>query len=137
MGIKPEEFFGKVVYSGSHVNAVMALNQGTVDMAANWWNNENDSEMIRMADKGMVKREDFRIIFKSDQIVNSPIAYLDSLPADLKKKIEQAIFDAPKKDKAAFEKLSAGKNEPFQPVTHEAYLPVVELNKFVDALRKK
>ena len=106
-------------------------------MAANWWNNENDSEMIRMADKGMVKREDFRIIFKSDQIVNSPIAYLDSLPADLKKKIEQAIFDAPKKDKAAFEKLSAGKNEPFQPVTHEAYLPVVALNTFVDALRKK
>jgi phosphonate transport system substrate-binding protein len=137
MGIKPEDFFGKVVYSGSHVNAVMALNQGTVDMAANWWNNETDSELIRMADKGMVKREDFRIIFKSDQIVNSPIAYLDSLPADLKKKIEQAFFDAPKKDKAAFDKLSAGKNEPFQSVKHEAYLPVVELNKFVDNLRKK
>ena len=137
MGIKPEDFFGKVVYSGSHVNAVMALNQGTVDMAANWWNNETDSELIRMAEKGMVKREDFRIIYKSDQIVNSPIAYLDSLPADLKKKIEQAFFDAPKKDKAAFDKLSAGKNEPFQPVKHEAYLPVVELNKFVDNLRKK
>ena len=137
MGIKPDEFFGKVVYSGSHVNAVMALNQGTVDVAANWWNNENDSEMIRMADKGMVKREDFRIIYKSDQIVNSPVAYLDSLPADLKVKIEQAFFDAPKKDKAAFEKLSGGKNEPFQTVTHDAYLPVVELNKFVDALRKK
>ena len=137
MGIKPDEFFGKVVYSGSHVNAVMALSHGTVDVAANWWNNENDSEMIRMADKGMVKREDFRIIYKSDQIVNSPVAYLDSLPADLKKKIEQAFFDAPKKDKAAFEKLSGGKNEPFQPVVHEAYLPVVELNKFVDALRKK
>ena len=137
MGIKPDEFFGKVVYSGSHVNAVMALSQGTVDVAANWWNNENDSEMIRMADKGMVKREDFRIIYKSDQIVNSPVAYLDSLPADLKVKIEQAFFDAPKKDKAAFEKLSGGKNEPFQTVTHDAYLPVVELNKFVDALRKK
>ena len=90
-----------------------------------------------MADKGMVKREDFRIIYKSDQIVNSPVAYLDSLPADLKVKIEQAFFDAPKKDKAAFEKLSGGKNEPFQTVTHDAYLPVVELNKFVDALRKK
>jgi phosphonate transport system substrate-binding protein len=137
MGIKPEEFFGKVVYSGSHTNALMALNQGTVDVAANLYNNENDSELVRMADKGMLKREDFRIIFKSDQIVNSPIAYLDSLPADLKKKIEQAFFDAPKKDKAAFEKLSGGKNDPFQTVTHEAYLPVVELNKFVDVLRKK
>jgi phosphonate transport system substrate-binding protein len=137
MGIKPEEFFGKVVYSGSHTNALMALNQGTVDVAANLWNNDNDSELVRMADKGMVKKEDFRIIYKSDQIVNSPVAYLDSLPADLKKKIEQAFFDAPKKDKAAFEKLSGGKNDPFQPVTHEVYLPIIELNKFVDALRKK
>jgi phosphonate transport system substrate-binding protein len=137
MKIKPEDFFGKVVYTGSHVNAVMALNQGTVDVAANWWNNENDSELQRLVDKGMVKKEDFRMIFKSEQIVNSPLAYLDSLPADLKKKIAQAFFDAPQKDKAAFDKLSDGKMEPFQPVTHEAYLPVLELNKFVDSLRKK
>ena len=137
MKIKPEDFFGKVVYTGSHVNAVMALNQGTVDVAANWWNNENDSELQRLVDKGMVKKEDFRIIFKSDQIVNSPMTYLDSLPADLKKRIAQAFFDAPQKDKAAFDKLSDGKMEPFQPVTHEAYLPVVELIRFVDSLRRK
>ena len=137
MKINPEEHFGKVVYTGSHVNAVMALNQGTVDVAANWWNNENDSELVRMSDKGMVKKEDFRIIYKSDQIVNSPVAYLDSLPADLKKRIEQAFLSAHQKDKAAFDKLSDGKGEPYQTVTHEAYLPVVELNKFVDSLRKR
>ena len=116
---------------------MQGVSQGQVDGAFNWWNDENESMLRRMERKSMAKYDDFRIIFKSDQIVNSPIAYLDSLPADLKKKIEQAIFDAPKKDKAAFDKLSAGKNEPFQPVKHEAYLPVVELNKFVDNLRKK
>ena len=137
MKINPDEFFGKVVYTGSHINAVMALSQGTVDVAANWWNNENDSELQRMVDKGMVKKEDFRMIYKSDQIVNSPVTFLDSLPADLKKKIEQAFFDAPTKDKASFDKLSDGKLEPWQPVKHEAYLSVVELNKFVDNLRKK
>jgi len=137
MNIKPEAHFGKVVYTGSHVNAVMALNQGTVDVAANWWNNENDSELQRMVDKGMVKKDDFRIIFKSDQIVNSPMAYLDSLPPELKKKIEEAFLNAAQKDKAAFDKLSDGKLEPYQTVTHEAYLPIIELNKFVDSLRKK
>ena len=137
MKINPEEHFGKVVYTGSHVNAVMALNQGTVDVAANWWNNETDSELVRMSDKGMVKKDDFRIIYKSEQIVNSPVAYLDSLPADLKKLIEQAFLNAHQKNKAAFDKLSDGKNEPFQTVTHEAYLPVIELNKFVDSLRKR
>lgn len=137
MNIKPEDFFGKVVYTGSHTNAVMALQQGTVDVAANWWNNETDSELIRMADKGMVKKEDFRIIYKSDMIVNSPIAYLDSMPADLKARIRNAFLDAPKKAKAAFDKLSDGKNEPWQPVDHKAYEPIVELNKFVDSLRKQ
>ena len=40
MGINPEEFFAKVVNTGSHENAIIALQQGTVDAAANWWNDE-------------------------------------------------------------------------------------------------
>ena len=137
MKIKPEDHFGKVVYTGSHVNAVMALQQGTVDVAANWWNNETDSELIRMSDKGMVKKDDFRIIYKSDMIVNSPIAYLNSMPEDLKARIRTAFLDAPKKAKVAFDKLSDGKNDPWEAVDHKAYEPIVELNKFVDSLRKQ
>jgi phosphonate transport system substrate-binding protein len=137
LNIKPEDFFGKVIYAGTHINAVTALNQGTVDVAANWWNNENDSELQRMVDKGMVKKDDFRMIFKSDMIVNSPYAYLDSLPAELRQRIAKAFLDAPVKAKAAFDKLSDGKNEPFQTVDHAAYEPIVELNKFVDSLRKQ
>jgi phosphonate transport system substrate-binding protein len=137
MGIEPEKFFGKVVMTGSHDNALLALQQGTVDVAANWWNAEDDSNLTRVANKGMVKKDDFRVIFKSEQIVNSPVAYLSDLPADLKKAIAAAFMAAPTKDKAAFDKLSDGKNEPWQPVTHKDYEPIVELNKFVDALRKK
>jgi len=137
MGINPDTYFGKVVYAGSHVNAVMALNQGTVDAAANWWNNEEDSELMRMVAKGMVKKEDFRLIFKSDLIPASPVAYLDSLPADLKDKIQQAFLQAHIKNKAAFDKLSDGKNDPFVKVTHAEFEPVVAMNKFVDNLRKK
>jgi phosphonate transport system substrate-binding protein len=137
MGINPDNYFGKVVYTGSHVNAVMALNQGTVDAAANWWNSEEDSELMRMVTKGMVKKSDFRMIFKSDLIPASPVAYLDSLPADLKVKIEQAFLQAHVKNKPVFDKLSDGKNDPFVRVTHAEFEPVVAMNKFVDNLRKK
>ncbi len=137
MSINPDTYFGKVVYTGSHVNAVMALQQGTVDVAANWWNSEEDSELMRMVTKGMVKKEDFRIIFKSDLIPASPVAYLDSLPADLKAKISQAFLQAHTKNKAAFDKLSDGKNDPFVTVTHKEFEPVVAMNAFVDQLRKK
>jgi phosphonate transport system substrate-binding protein len=34
--------------TGSHENAVLALAQGTVDVAANWWNADDDSNLTRM-----------------------------------------------------------------------------------------
>ena len=77
MGIDPDKFFAKVVYAGSHENAVIALRPGHLRCGVNWWNDEKESNLLRMDRKGMAKADDFRIIFKSDQIVNSPMAYLD------------------------------------------------------------
>lgn len=135
--LNPETFFGRVTYTGSHENAVIALQQKTVDVAANWWNAENDSNLTRMVKKGLAKQEDFRIIYKSDLIPNSPFAYLASLPPDLKAAITKAFMESPTKAKAAFDKLSDGKDREFKVVDAKYYEPVVELIKFVDALRKQ
>jgi phosphonate transport system substrate-binding protein len=137
MGIDPENFFAKVVYAGSHENAVIGVQQGTCDAAFNWWNDEKESNLLRMDRKGMAKAADFRIVFKSDLIVNSPMAYLANLPAGLKTAIRQAVLDVATKDKAAFDKIYEGKQQPFQPVSHKEYEPVIEVVKFVDDLRKK
>lgn len=137
MKIEPESFFSKVVYTGSHENAIIALQQGTVDIAANWWNDENESNLLRMARKNMAKAEDFRIIYKSEQIVNSPMAYLRDLPEDLKAKIRDAVLNIATKDKVAFDKIYEGKQGPLVAVDNKAYDPIIELNKFVDDLRKK
>jgi phosphonate transport system substrate-binding protein len=136
MGINPDSYFGKVVYTGSHENAVTALMQGTVDVSANWWNDERESNVRRMERKGMAKYDDFRIIFTSDLIVNSPFTYLTDLPDDLKAQIRAAFFKFAT-DKAAFDKIYEGKRQPWQAVDHKAYEPVVELIRFVDDLRKK
>jgi phosphonate transport system substrate-binding protein len=145
MGIDPDKFFSQVVFTGSHENAVLALAQGTVDVCANWWNADDDSNLTRMLSKNMVKssdgtllkKEDFRIIVKSDLIINSPNAYLDTLPDDMKAAIKQAYLDAPQKDPEAFKKLSDGKNKPWQPIANADYDKTVELIRFVDSLRKK
>lgn len=137
MNIKPDEFFGKVVYAGSHENAVIAVQQGTCDAAFNWWNDENESNLKRMERKGMAKYDDFRIIYTSELIVNSPYAYLTSLPPELKAKIREAFFSIDKKDQAAFDKIYEGKSQMWQPVDNEAYTPIIELITFVDELRKK
>ena len=135
--ITPDSYFSHVTYTGSHENAIIALQQKTVDVAANWWNAEDDSNLMRMVSKGMAKKEDYRIVYKSDLIPNSPYAYLSDLPADAKAAINKAFADAPTKAKAAFDKLSDGKDREFKPVDAKFYDAVVELIKFVDSLRKQ
>jgi len=145
MGVDPEKFFSQVVFTGSHENAVLALVQGTVDVAANWWNADDDSNLTRMLNKNMVKssdgtllkKEDFRIIVKSDLIINSPYAYLGDLPDDMKAAIKKAFIEAAQKDSEAYKKLSDGKNQPWQTITNEDYNKTIDLIKFVDSLRKK
>ena len=144
-GISPDTFFAKTQVTGSHENAVLALAQGTVDVAANWWNADDDSNLTRMLNKGMLKnpdgspmkKEDFRIILKSELIINSPTAMLSGLPEELKSAIRTTYLEAAAKDNAAFARLSDGKNQPFQPIDNAAYDDTIKLIQFVDKLCKK
>lgn len=146
MGIADADgFFSKVVFTGSHENALLALSQGTVDVAANQWTNDADSTLQQMLHKGMLKnadgtpmkKDDFRIIHKSAPIINGPYAYSSDLPEDLKVAIRKAFADAPTKDKAAFDKLSDGQKKGFNAATTKDWDATIDLIKFVDALRKK
>ena len=136
-GIDPEKFFSKTVYAGSHENAIIGVQQGTCDGAFNWYNDENESLLMRMDRKGMAKYSDFKMIFKSDVIVNSPMAVLADMPADLKLAIKDAILNVSKNDPKAFEKATDGKAKPWESVDTKAYDTMIELNKFVDQLKKK
>lgn len=144
-GYDVDKYFGKHVYAGSHENAVLALAQGTVDAAANWWNADDDSNLTRMLNKGMLKNADgspmkyadFRIVYKSELLPNSPFAYLASLPADLKAAIGKAFMESPTKAKAAFDKLSDGKDREFVPVKAKDYEPTIQMIRYVDEMRKK
>lgn len=143
--IKPEEFFGKVVNTGSHSNAVIALAQGQVDVCANAWTSEDDNEAVALIKKGALKDasgkpvaySDLRIIKKSPAILNGPYALLESMPIELQEAIIKAFKDAPTKDKAAFDRISDGLHPSFKDITTADYEPAIKLNEFVDALRKK
>jgi phosphonate transport system substrate-binding protein len=136
-GIDVDTFFSKSVITGSHENGVIALAKGTVDCAADWWDSDEESNLTRMAAKGMVKKEDFRIVFKSGLLAGSPYAYLSDLPGDLKQAIVKAFMDAPTKDPAAFARLSDGKDKEFVAVTHKDYQDTVDMIQFVNDMRKK
>lgn len=139
-----DTYFGKTFYAGSHDNAVLALAQGTADAAANSWNSEDDSNLTRMIKKGVLKdaagnpmkKEDFRIVFKSDFLPEGPYAALAALPDDLKTSIKQAFLDMPKKDPEGFAKLSDGKDTEFVAAEKDSFQPIIDMVKFNDAARK-
>ena len=139
------KFFGRVQNTGSHENAVIALTQGTVDVAANWWNADDDSNLTRMLNKGMLKHadgkpmtyQDFRIVLKSPLIINSPYTVLSDMPEELKSAIRTAWLQAHTKDEAAFKRLSDGKARPFEAVDNAAYDDTIKLIQFVDRLRRR
>jgi phosphonate transport system substrate-binding protein len=144
-GYDVDTYFGSNIFAGSHDNAVLALAQGTVDAAANSWNSEDDSNLTRMLTKGVLKnadgsamkKADFRILFTSPLLPEGPYAVLASLPPDLKKSIGTALIEMNKKDKAAFDALSDGKDIEFAPITAKDYQPIVDMVKFNDEQRKK
>ena len=143
-GIDPKVFFDKIQVTGSHENAILALVQGTVQTCANWWNAPDDSNLTRMLNKGMIKAidgkparvDDFRIVLESDLIINSPYAYLNSLPEDLKSAIRQAFLDAVKDAPEAFARLSDGKNKPWETIGNADYDDTIKMLRYVDKLRK-
>ena len=146
MGIEDaSKYFNKVLITGSHENAVIAVADKTVDVCANWWNADDDSNLTRMLNKGMLKnpdgtpmkKDDFRIVLKSSLIINSPTAMLADLPPDLKTAIRSAFLNAATADKAAFDRLSDGKNLPWQPTDNAAYDDTIKMVAFVDRLRRK
>ncbi len=144
-GYEVDKFFGKTFFAGSHENAVLALTQGTADAAANLWNAEDDTMVTRMVAKGLLKNADgspmkqsnFRVVFKSDFLPEGPFAMLDSLPAELKTKLRTAFEELPTKDKAAFDRLSDGKDKGLTPVTLKDYQPIIDMLRFNDEQRRK
>ena len=140
-----DKFFSEAIFAGSHDNAVLALAQGTVDAAANSWNSEDDSNLTRMITAGVLKdadgkpmkKEDFRIVFKSDFLPEGPYAVLASLPADLKAAITTAMIDLPKNDKKVFDTLSDGKDLEFVKTDAATFQPIIDMVKFNDEQRKK
>lgn len=84
-----DQFFGRIIYAGSHNAAELAVKNKTVDAAA------TDSIVYeRMVSKGLISRDTNRVLCKSDPLPGSPLAYRGDLDPALKKKLQDLIVTA-------------------------------------------
>lgn len=90
-GKKPDEFFGKFAYAGSHDAAELAVKNKTVDAVA-----DNDITYEKMLKKGDISKTENCIIAESEAMPGSPLTYRGDLDAGKKAKIKDAILNAHK-----------------------------------------
>ncbi len=144
-GIALERYFGRTIYAGSHENALYALAQGTVDAAINQWGSDDDSTLQQMLNQHMLKkpdgtaysRADFRIVHKSQKILNGPYCLMSALPAEMKTAVKAAFFESPKRAPAAFAAISDGRRKGFVAVSNKDYDYILAMSRFIDTERRR
>ena len=88
-GLMPEKFFGRLIWSGTHDAAQLAVKNHTVDAAAG-----ADVIYQRMLEKGLITSKTNRVIMISDPLPGAPLAWRGNLESERKSKILDAFLDA-------------------------------------------
>ncbi len=85
-GVTPDKDY-KVLYSGKHDNSIAGTVNGDYDAAA-----VADDILIRMIQRGVVKQDDLRVIFKSRPFPAGSLSVAHDLDPTLRKVIEECTF---------------------------------------------
>lgn len=87
-GVDTDKYFSRVIFSGSHDASIMAVANGKVDAAA-----VADPIFSNAVTKGLVKAEDFQVVWRSQAIPESPMAWRKNLDAATKQKVAAAMAE--------------------------------------------
>lgn len=137
-GIDVGKYFGKTAFSGGHEQSTLAVLRGTYDSAFTWTSEGDTFGNLRMMmDKGLLKREQVRVVWKSGLVKNPLLAVRKELPADMKKDIAQMYFDMERDSKEVLFAAGQGEVKRYVPVTHADYESMVQAAIFLREARKK
>ena len=127
IGSDLEDFFGKVVYTGSHELSSVAVVQGKVDAAF-----VASHRFDNVVAKGEATLDDVNVLWKSDPIPQDPFVYRNSLCDEIKAQIAETFLGL-KDQPEAKEFLANVKSNTFVPMSSEDYDIIRALKKAKDA----
>lgn len=115
-----DQHFQRVIYTGTHANAIQALLQNEVDMAA-----LGSSEYEKL--DSSAKRQ-LRPIWISTEIPLGPVLFHKRLNKQQQQQLEQALLNVHEQAPAVLESIKAAWSEAkqairFDPITRDNYLP--------------
>jgi phosphonate transport system substrate-binding protein len=86
-GPELEKYFSKVVYTGGHDQSALAVKEGRVDDAF-----VATHRLDNVIDRGLAKKEDYKVLWSSDLIPQDPMVYDGKLCDPLKAQIREAFL---------------------------------------------
>jgi phosphonate transport system substrate-binding protein len=87
MGERPQTFFGKVIFTQSHDNSILAVSRGLVDGA---FVHEHIWDYYRRKNPEVTSR--VRIVYESEPFGNPPLVAGTSMPAELRHRIRDLLL---------------------------------------------
>ncbi len=137
-GIEPDKFFGKTLFSGGHEQSVLGVINGQFDSAFTWSSKGHNAGQIRaMVDRGVLKMDQFRIVWESPLIPNPLVIVRKDMPEDMKRELRRFWVDLIKDNPKVAEAAARGKTSGFVEVGHDMYKPVLDAALEVRKTRKK
>ncbi|MGB0661671.1 MAG: phosphonate ABC transporter substrate-binding protein [Mangrovicoccus sp.] len=130
------DYFGEVVFTGGHEQTIVAVNNGDVDGGVTWadglgeWEDGFNSGALRKAvDAGLIDMNDLVEIWRSKPIPEGPVVLRTALPEDVKGTMTELMAGLIEKDQDCAYGVMAGEAKGFEPITHDAYLSIIEARK--------
>lgn len=126
-----EDYFSKVVYTGSHELSTVAVHQGKVDAAF-----VATHRFDNVVNKGEVKLAEYNVLWSSPAIPQDPFVYRESLCDEIKAKIADTFLGL--KDQMEAKKfLDNVKSNTFVKMTSSDYDVIRDLKKAKDERKKQ
>jgi phosphonate transport system substrate-binding protein len=121
MGKPVDEYF-KSPLSGGHPQGVLGVLNGTYDASFTWTSkNDNIGNLRAMMNKGLLKREDIRIVWTSPQLPSPPVVIRKDLPLEMRADMEKLFIRLKDHDMKLAESVAQGKTNGMVRVFHEDY----------------
>lgn len=135
---KPVDEYYQSPLSGGHPQAVLGVLRGTYDGAFTWTSkNDNIGNLRQMMNKGLLKREQIRIVWTSPQLPSPPVVIRKDLPLEMRADLEKLFIRLKDHDMALAESVAQGKTNGMVRVYHEDYRLMCEAAELERASRKQ
>ena len=129
--VELEDYFGKVVYSGSHDKSAIAVAEGKADAAF-----VATHRLDNVIQRNLAKAEDFTVLWTSRLVPQDPFTYRAQLCPDLKEKIRNTFLNL-HTEPSAEKFLKNLQSVKFVPMESKDYDIIRDLRKAEEEAKKK